>query len=84
MFPGNKVWISPPVYRCLVILQSTRLYTFLPHMLLHRLNGHFLPVEYPGGQGGFHICLFKHLREMFNLFGPAGSTVFKRVNIARE
>jgi len=38
-------------------------------MLLHSLNGHFLPVEDTRGQGGLHIGLFKNFTEMFNLSG---------------
>ena len=38
-------------------------------MRLHRLNGHLLPVEDPGGQGGLHIGLFKDLGEVFHLSG---------------
>jgi hypothetical protein len=41
-------------------------------VLLHSLNGNFLPVKDPGGQSGFHISLFKHLTEVFNLSGTGG------------
>ncbi len=30
-------------------------------MSLHRFNGHLLPVEDTGRQGGLHISLFKDL-----------------------
>ena len=41
-------------------------------MLLHCLNGHFFPVEYPSRQCGLHISLFKDLREVFYTIGSAG------------
>jgi hypothetical protein len=38
-------------------------------VLLHSLDGHFLPVEDTRSQGGFHVGLFKDLGELFNLSG---------------
>jgi hypothetical protein len=34
-------------------------------MLLHSLDGHFLPMKYPCGKGGLHIGLFKDFTEVF-------------------
>jgi hypothetical protein len=50
-------------------------------MLLHRLNGNFLPVKDPGGQGGFYISLFKDFTEVSNLFGTTENTLLKKVEI---
>ena len=47
-------------------------------MLFHCLDGHFLPVEDPCGQSGFHIGLFKDLREVFNLSGTRGGDLWDR------
>jgi len=42
-------------------LLLSRLYPSLPHLLLHRLNGHLFPVEDTCGQGGFCLGLLKDL-----------------------
>ena len=41
-------------------------------MLFHGLNCYLFPVEYPGGQCGLHIGLFKNFTEVFNLSGTGG------------
>ena len=49
-------------YSCL-----PRLYSFIPHMFLDRLNGHLFPVEDARSQGGFSLCLLKYLWEVLHL-----------------
>jgi hypothetical protein len=41
-------------------------------MFLHSLNGHLFSVKDPSSQSSFHIGLFKHLTEVFDLSGTGG------------
>ena len=54
--PLPKV-IGKGLFQCALILSVllSRLQASIPHVLLHRLNGHFLPVEDTWGQAG--LCL---------------------------
>ena len=51
----------------------SRLYSFIPHMFLHRFNGHLFPVKDTYGQGGLNIGLFKNLWEMLHFSCTAWS-----------
>jgi len=54
-------------------------------VLFHSLDGHFFSVEDTSGQGGFHISLFKHPTEAFDLSGTKGGKgILEDISIAGE
>jgi hypothetical protein len=59
--PSQVIGKGPFQLTLIVSLLLARLYSFLPHMIFNRLNGHFFPVENACSQGSLDIRLLKDL-----------------------